>query len=317
MSYKSMKLPTVDYQDWVSGDVTKRGNFVKEFGDSCRKHGFVTVKNHAIDIEDLNRYYAMTREFFALPVATKMKYAISDGGGQRGYTPFGIEHAKTSDQPDLKEFLQHGQPEGPRFGYPSNVPVSADMPGYDDLAEKLYRQYQQMSSELMVAVAHYLNFEPLFFEPYVKTGNSIFRTIYYPPIRQEPESAIRAEAHEDINLITLLVAGTEGGLQVKNLEDEWVSADLTDGQLTINVGDMLMRLTNGYLPSTTHRVLNPPKEDWHKDRISTPFFLHPVGDMDLTAHKDFVSEDNPPRFEPITADDYLNQRLQEIGLVKN
>ncbi len=311
----TIELPQANYQLWQSGDDAQRAEFSKTFGDSCREHGFVTVVNHAISAEKLDEYYRLAREFFNYPTEEKLAFHKKGSNNQRGYTPFGTEHAKQSEVADLKEFVQHGQPNGAGFGYPENIAITKPA-RFHQLAEELYVEYQHMGIELMRAIAMYLDFEFDFFTPLTDTGNSIFRTIYYPPIKAEPASAIRAEAHEDINLITLLVSGSSSGLQVKNTRDEWVDVTLIPGQLTINVGDMLMRMTNGYLPSTTHRVKNPPREEWHNDRISTPFFLHPISEMDLTVRNEFVSDNNPPRFDPISAGDYLDQRLREIGLAK-
>ena len=239
--------------------------------------------------------------------------------GQRGYTSFGKEHAKQSKVADLKEFYQIGQEvvgDDPiRSEYPENVSVD-ELPEFTDLGHQLYRAFEKGGAELLRAIAIYLDLGENYFDDKIHNGNSILRAIHYPPITQEPDSAIRAEQHEDINLITLLVGASAGGLQLLTKEDKWVAVVPEEGELVINVGDMLQRLTNNYLRSTTHRVVNPPREEWHIPRLSIPFFLHPRSTMDLTCLENCVTDDNPLAYEPITAGEYLDERLQEIGLKK-
>jgi Isopenicillin N synthase and related dioxygenases len=199
--------------------------------------------------------------------------------------------------------------------YPDNV-VVAENPEFSELGNRLYKAFEECGGHLLRAIANYLGLPENYFDDKIHKGNSILRSIHYPPITAEPKSAIRAEQHEDINLITLLVGASAGGLQLLNKDNEWVAVNAEPGELMINVGDMLQRLTNNYLKSTTHRVVNPPREEWHLSRLSIPFFLHPVSEMDLTCLDKCVSPENPAAYEPITAGEYLDERLREIGLKK-
>ena len=254
-----------------------------------------------------------------MPVETKIKAQIPGLAGQRGYTAFGIEHAKQSEVADLKEFFQIGQnvTDGDpiKDEYPPNVKVPSQS-GFTDLGDELYASFESAGKNLLRAIAIFLNLDEFYFDKYVHNGNSILRAIHYPPITKEPESAIRAEQHEDIDLITLLVGASADGLQLLNEANEWVPIKAGVDAIVINVGDMLQRLTNNHLKSTTHRVVNPPREKWHMPRLSIPFFLHPKSEMDLTCLESCVTAENPVSFEPITAGEYLDERLREIGLKK-
>jgi isopenicillin N synthase-like dioxygenase len=312
-------IPTVDLSRFTLGDADERADFVQQLGDAFHHVGFVAVVNHGIPKSLVDDFYSASKDFFALPEAIKNQYEIPGMAGQRGYTSFGKEHAKQSKVADLKEFFQIGQqvPEGHplKSRYPDNVYV-AEMPDFSDLGRDLYKEFEYTGSRLLEAIALHLNLPEDYFTPYITDGNSILRSIFYPPITHEPASAIRAEQHEDINLITLLVGASAGGLQLLTSDNEWVPVMPEDDEIVINVGDMLQRLTNNYLKSTTHRVVNPPREEWHNPRLSIPFFLHPVADMDLTCLDSCVTSDNPLNYEPITAGAYLDERLREIGLKK-
>ncbi|RMG86430.1 MAG: isopenicillin N synthase family oxygenase, partial [Bacteroidetes bacterium] len=286
-------------------------------GHAFHKIGFVGVKNHGVPKALIDAFYDASKAFFALPEAVKRKYEIEGMAGQRGYTSFGKEHAKHSEVPDLKEFFQIGQevPEGhpAKSEYPDNVHVE-EIPEFAQLGRQLYQAFEKAGGQLLRAIALHLELDENYFDDKIKDGNSILRAIHYPPITQEPKSAIRAEQHEDINLITLLVGASAGGLQLLNMHNEWVPIMPEENEIVINVGDMLQRLTNNYLKSTTHRVVNPPREEWHLPRLSIPFFLHPVSQMDLTCLDICVTEENPLQYPPITAGEYLDERLREIGL---
>jgi isopenicillin N synthase-like dioxygenase len=220
---------------------------------------------------------------------------------------------------DLKEFFQIGQfvaEDHPlKYEYPDNVKVS-ESPDFYDQGKDLYRAFEETGGHLLRAIAIHLGLDEQYFTGKIKDGNSILRSIHYPPITSEPKSAIRSEQHEDINLITLLVGASAGGLQLLTSNNEWLEIMPEEGEIVINVGDMLQRLTNNYLISTTHRVVNPPKEQWHVPRLSIPFFLHPQSSMDLTCLPSTVTDDRPLGYESITAGDYLDERLREIGLKK-
>ena len=303
----------------MKGDEASRAQFVKDLGEAFHEVGFVGVVNHGIPKTLVDDFYTASKAFFALPDPIKDKYEIAGLAGQRGYTSFGKEHAKQSQVADLKEFYQFGQEvaeDDPlRTVYPYNVNVD-EKPEFLALALELYRSFEKAGGELLKAIAIFLELGEDYFKDKIQKGNSILRAIHYPPITREPASAIRAEQHEDINLITLLVGASAGGLQLLNMEEEWLPITPGENEIVINVGDMLQRLTNNYLKSTTHRVVNPPKEQWHLPRLSIPFFLHPKMDMDLTCLEKCVSEERPLAYEPITAGEYLNERLREIGLKK-
>jgi isopenicillin N synthase-like dioxygenase len=312
-------IPVVDLSQFVEGDAAQRAAFVQQIGNAFHEIGFVGVKNHGISPQLIDDFYTSAKSFFALDVETKRSYEIPGLNGQRGYTSFGTEHAKQSKVADLKEFFQLGQyvaADHPlKEQYPDNVQVT-EKPEFAKLGKELYQAFEKAGAHLLRAIALYLDLDENYFDHKIDDGNSILRAIHYPPIREEPKSAIRAEQHEDINLITLLVGASAGGLQLLNMNDEWMPILPEDGEIVINVGDMLQRLTNNYLKSTTHRVVNPPKEEWHKPRLSIPFFLHPKSQMDLTCLPDCVTDEAPIAYDSITAGDYLDQRLREIGLKK-
>jgi isopenicillin N synthase-like dioxygenase len=312
-------IPVVDLQQFSSGTPAQREAFVAQLGRAFHEIGFVGVVNHGISKQLIDDFYLASKAFFVLPAEIKKKYEIPGLAGQRGYTSFGKEHAKQSKVADLKEFYQIGQEvtdgDPVKEQYPDNVHV-AEIPEFVDLGIQLYRAFEKSGAELLRAIAIHLDIGEGYFDEKIHNGNSILRAIHYPPITQEPASAIRAESHEDINLITLLVGASAGGLQLLNMEGEWLPIVPEQDEIVINVGDMLQRLTNNYLKSTTHRVVNPPREEWGLPRLSIPFFLHPRSEMDLSCLQDCVTEDRPLAYAPITAGEYLDERLREIGLKK-
>ncbi len=314
-----MVIPVVDLADFTSGEPEKKKQFVNDVGKAFEGVGFVAVKNHGISDNLIADLYSHVQQFFSLPSEKKKKYEIPELAGQRGYTSFGKEHAKGSDAPDLKEFFQYGQevPSGHplKVEYPDNVGVK-EVDSFDDTLHKAYRAFEESGKHLLQAIALFLGLEEPFFDDKIKEGNSIVRAIHYPPITTEPRSAIRAEQHEDINLITLLVGASADGLQILSKKNEWVNVTSLPEQIVVNVGDMLQRLTNNRLKSTTHRVVNPPRELWHTSRFSIPFFLHPKSAMSLAALKSCIDEKHQKAYQDITAGEYLDERLREIGLKK-
>jgi len=312
-------IPTVNLADFLSGDPTKKNEFVQALGKAYQEVGFVAVQNHGINQQLVDDFYKAVEDFFALPEATKLKYEVPGLAGQRGFTSFGKEHAKNSSAGDLKEFWQIGQTlengEQVADHYPDNVKVS-EIATFNDLGYQLYRSFETSGSHLLQSLALFLGMDENYFDKKIHSGNSILRAIYYPPITNEPASAIRAEQHEDINLITLLVGASADGLEVMDAAGHWVAVKTAPTEIVVNVGDMLQRLTNNVLRSTTHRVVNPPKEKWHTPRFSIPFFLHPKSEMDLTCLDDCISANNPCAYEPMSAGEYLDERLREIGLKK-
>ncbi|MGK0391580.1 MAG: isopenicillin N synthase-like dioxygenase [Maribacter sp.] len=312
-------IPLVDLDKFVKGNEEQRKEFVQELGNAFRGIGFVGVVNHGVPKELVDGFYNNAKKFFTMPIPTKKQYEIVELAGQRGYTSFGREKAKQSEVADLKEFYQIGQEvedgDAIKSEYPDNIYVK-ETPEFTNLGRELYQAFEKSGAELLKAIAIYLDLGEDYFEPKIHNGNSILRAIHYPPILSEPDSAIRAEEHEDINLITLLVGASAGGLQVLNKENQWLDALPGENEIVVNVGDMLQRLTNNYLKSTTHRVVNPPKELWHTPRLSIPFFLHPRATMDLTCLDKCVTEESPLGYDSITAGAYLDERLRQIGLKK-
>ncbi len=312
-------IPVVDLSKFRSGTPQERQIFVETLGKAFHEVGFVGVVNHGIPKSLIDDFYSEAKAFFALPVDAKKKYEDPQLAGQRGYTSFGKEHAKHTDVADLKEFFQIGQevPDGDDNEdlYPDNIHIE-EKPLFTALGIQLYQAFERAGGSLLQAIGLYLNIGEHYFDDKIEQGNSILRAIHYPPIREEPKSAIRAEQHEDINLITLLVGASAGGLQLLTMDNEWKDVVPEEDEIVINVGDMLQRFTNNYLKSTTHRVVNPPRSEWYQPRLSIPFFLHPVPEMDLTCLPQTVTAKLPCAYEPITAGEYLDERLREIGLKK-
>ena len=314
-----MNIPVVDLSDFTNGDPQRKQAFVQQLGKAYEEVGFVAVKNHGISDALIQDLYKYVQQFFTLPTEEKESYEKKELAGQRGYTSFGREHAKGFDAPDLKEFFQYGQEvedEDPvKSEYPDNVSVEK-IPAFSPTLRQSYKGFEKAGSALLQAIALYLGLEEHYFDRYVHNGNSILRAIHYPPILQEPKSAIRAEQHEDINLITLLVGASADGLEILNKNGDWVPVTSLPEQIVVNVGDMLQRLTNNKLRSTTHRVVNPPKEKWGTSRFSIPFFLHPKGEMSLRCLDSCIDNQHPKAYEDATAGEYLDERLREIGLKK-
>src|ERR671912_927584 len=313
-----MNIPVVDLSDFLSGDKSRKQAFVAALGKAYEEVGFVAVKNHGIPDDLIADLYKYVQQFFSLPSDRKLDYEKKELAGQRGYTSFGREHAKGFDAPDLKEFFQYGQTveDGEKTEeYPDNVVVE-EVPQFTPTLYNAYRNFEKSGKALLQAIALYLDLDENYFDEYVHNGNSILRAIHYPPIKSEPKSAIRAEQHEDINLITLLVGASADGLQILTKQNEWVGVTSLPEQIVVNVGDMLQRLTNNKLRSTTHRVVNPPRELWGTSRFSIPFFLHPKSQMDLTCLEGCTDEQHPKAYEDSTAGEYLDERLREIGLKK-
>lgn len=314
-----MAIPVVNLADFLSGDPQLKQKFVNDLGKAYEEFGFVSVKNHGIPDELIAHLYKYVQQFFAMPLDAKKKYEVPGLAGQRGYTSFGREHAKGSEAPDLKEFFQYGQEvndnDPVKSEYPDNVQI-AEIQQFNPTLQQAYRAFEKSGRALLQAIALYLGLDEHYFDEYIHNGNSILRAIHYPPITAEPKSAIRAEQHEDINLITLLVGASADGLQILTKQNEWVGVTSLPEQIVVNVGDMLQRLTNNKLKSTTHRVVNPPREMWYTSRFSIPFFLHPKSSMSLACLESCIDETHPKAYEDATAGEYLDERLREIGLKK-
>jgi len=315
----SAGIPSVDLSDFLSGDETRKTKFVQDLGKAYEDIGFVAVRGHLLNDDTSRILYTQCQQFFGLTQEIKNKYEDLKIAGQRGYTSFGKEHAKGRNVGDLKEFWHFGQMvegEDPiKSEYPDNIFVD-ELPDFNKYGIKAYKELEETGMHMLRAIALYLGLDEFFFDDKIKNGNSILRPIHYPPITHEPESAVRAAEHEDINLITLLMGASAEGLEVLNKQGEWVGITALPEQLVVNVGDMLQRLTNNKLKSTTHRVVNPPREQWANPRFSIPFFLHPRSDMRLDCLESCVTSDYQRHYEPISAGEYLNERLREIGLRK-
>lgn len=312
-------IPSVDLQEFVSGNPNKKKKFIQELGAAFENIGFVALSGHFLSDELVESLYVEIKKFFDLPQEIKDKYEIEGIGGQRGYTSFGKEHAKGRKVGDLKEFWHFGQyvenDDQLAEEYPDNVIVD-ELPDFNKIGKETYKMLEKTAKYVLRALALHLDLEETYFDPYIKNGNSILRPIHYPPITEEPENAVRAAAHGDINLITLLMGAHGKGLQVKNHRGEWVDAIARPDQLMINVGDMLSRLTNDRLKSTIHQVVNPPRELWGTSRYSIPFFMHPVSEMPLNCLENCTDEEHPKKFPDITAGAFLKERLIELGLIK-
>jgi len=313
------KIPSVNLADFLSSDINKKNNFVESIGRAFEEIGFVALDGHFLDSDFNEKLYKEIRSFFDLPQEIKNKYEIPGISGQRGYVSFGKESAKGSKHGDLKEFWHFGQyvenDDKLLKEYPSNVKV-LENEQFNIVGKQTYRLLEKTSKYVLRALALYLKLDEFYFDKYIVNGNSILRPIHYPPILEKPKDAVRAAAHGDINLITLLMGAQGRGLQVKNNKGEWIDAIASKDQLMINVGDMLSRHTNNKLKSTVHRVINPSKELMKKSRYSIPFFMHPISDMKLNVLESCIDENNPKSFDDITAGEFLNQRLVELGLLK-
>lgn len=312
-------IPSVDLADFVSSDMLRKKQFIRQLGEAYEEIGFVALKNHGISEALISELYATVKKFFALPDSLKQKYEIARQGGQRGYTSFGKEHAKNRTVGDLKEFWHFGQfVEGDdplKAYYPENIDV-LEIPEFLPIGKKAFQSFENTGILVLRALALYLGLDEHYFDAKTVNGNSILRPIHYPPIVNPNPEALRAGEHEDINLITLLVGASADGLEVLNKRGDWVAVTHIQDHIVVNVGDMLQRLTNNKLRSTTHRVVNPPVELQGTSRYSIPFFLHPRPEMPLNCLESCIDAIHPKQYENITAGDYLIERLREIGLIK-
>ena len=313
------KIPSVNLADFLSNDPNKKQKFINEIGHAYETIGFVALKGHFLDDTLVNNLYSEIKNFFELPIETKEKYEIPGIGGQRGYVSFGKESAKGKKEGDLKEFWHFGQyveDDAERAKeYPENVLVN-ELTNFNEVGKETYKMLEKTAKYVLRSLALHLSLEETYFDNYIKNGNSILRPIHYPPIATEPKGAERAAAHGDINLITLLMGAQGKGLQVQNHNGDWIDAMAEPDELMINVGDMLARHSNNKLKSTIHRVTNPPKEMWGTSRYSIPFFMHPISEMKLDVLENCIDSKNPKQFEDITAGEFLEQRLLELGLKK-
>ena len=295
-------------------------DFARAIGASFREYGFALVKDHGIDAALIDQAWDLTAQFFALPEEEKRKYFIPGISGARGYTPFKTEIAKGAKAHDLKEFWHVGRdlPEGSPLASSMPPNVWPDSPeGFQEVFTRLYAEFDKAGAKILSRIALHLGLDENWFDPAIEDGNSVMRLLHYPPVADAEGGAIRAGAHEDINLITLLLGAQEAGLELLTKDGRWVGVAPPEGAIVINIGDMLQRLTNHVLPSTTHRVRNPDAERAAHSRYSMPFFLHLRSDFPFKTLEQCITPENPDRYPvSITADDYLQERLREIGLKK-
>lgn len=291
---------------------------VAEAGSAYREYGFCGFCGHGLDDRVIGEAYDVFRQFFALPEEVKLRYRAAPGG-QRGYTPFGIEQAREHAVPDLKEFWHVGREMGNENPWPDVLQPNvwpSEIPDFRDKSLALYAALDGLGVRILQIIARFLGLDQDWFAPHIQSGNSILRAIHYPPVGAQATPAVRAARHEDINLITLLIGSSEAGLEILARDRTWVPVTSIEGTIVVNIGDMMKRLTNHVLPSTPHRVVNPPAARSGEPRFSIPFFLHPNPDFLIRTLPGCVSADNPDRYpEPITANDFLEQRLREIKLM--
>ncbi|MDN3581819.1 isopenicillin N synthase family dioxygenase [Mucilaginibacter flavus] len=316
----TVNIPRLDLNDYINGSAADRKQFSDKIGEAFNQTGFVTITNHGLSKQLIDDLYNQVKTLFALPDDVKQKYEIPGLAGQRGYTGKGKETAKGFKTPDLKEFWQIGQTvtDGAviKDQYPDNVVVD-ELPAFNTTTLEVYKKLEDAGKHLLQAISIYLNLPENYFDDKVHNGNSILRTLHYFPITDPdsvPDDAVRAGAHEDINLITLLIGASADGLELLTREGTWFPVKAHGEDLVVNVGDMLQRLTNNKLKSTTHRVVNPPRELMKYSRFSVPFFLHPKSGMDLTSLPSCIDAEHPKLYTDITAGEYLDERLREIGL---
>lgn len=316
------EVPSLDLADFTGGNPEKKKKFVAALGEAYNNIGFAAIRNHYLSDELSAKLYDVIKKFFALSDPTKQQYEIPGLAGQRGYIGKGKEHAKGRNTGDLKEFYHVGQTvvgDDPiKKEYPDNI-FPKELPEFKEISLEVYRQLERTGVQMLKALALYLNLPENYFDDKVKHGNSILRPIHYFPIEDPdsvPADAVRAAEHGDINLITLLMGASADGLQVLRRDGKWIPITALPEQLVVNVGDMLERHTNKKLKSTIHRVVNPPRHLMNKPRYSIPFFMHPRSEMSLAALPGCVDAEHPKMWDDITAGEFLNQRLKEIGLKK-
>ena len=313
------KIPSVDLNDFLSDDLQKKSLFVDTIGSAFQEIGFCAVRGHFLDDQLVKRLYDQIKLFFDLPTDVKKKYEHPEFSGQRGYVSFGKESAKGSKHGDLKEYWHFGQyvseNESHKYNYFPNIKVD-ELPEFNRVGEEVYKTLEKTAKYVLRALALYLKIDENYFDNYIHNGNSILRPIHYPPIMEDPKEAVRAAAHGDINLITLLMGAHGKGLQVQKTNGDWIDAVASKDELMINIGDMLSRHTNNVLKSTVHRVVNPDRELLKKSRYSIPFFMHPVSEMKLNVLESTICDEFPKAYDDITAGEFLEERLIELGLLK-
>lgn len=314
MTQHNPNIPVLDLSEF---DRSPKA-FADVLGTAFKEYGFIGVTNHGISSDTIENAYRVFKQFFALDIESKKKYVMDGAAGQRGYTPFGVEVAKDSEHYDLKEFWQVGR-EIDRYHPLASImqenlwPV--EIADFEEHAYGMFTALDDLGRKILNAIALHLGQEQNYFNNIVDMGNGILRAIHYPPVEDTNVPSIRAGQHEDINFITLLVGSNEPGLEILNRDGEWIPVTTIEGTIVCNIADMMQRLTNHVLPSTTHRVVNPVGDYANESRYSIPFFMHPRPDYVIETLPTCISDDNPNRYKPIVTNDYLNERLRAIGLM--
>ena len=313
-------IPVIDFEDFLSDDESRRKKFVSSVGDSLKDIGFFALENHGIAIDLIEKSYQRADEFFNLEKSVKNNYLQPNISHQRGYTAFGVEHAKDNPAPDLKEFWQTGRSHDSKVStpnYPANIWPTDAVPLFQETIDELYNKMESLSLKLLSACSLYLGKEENWLGEMTENGNTIMRIIHYPPLGDNvAPGAVRSAAHEDINFITLLVTATADGLEVMDHDGSWIKVEGDARYIIVDSGDMIQNLTNGLFKSTTHRVVNPSSKS--ERRYSMPMFVHPRNQIDLTPRPEFIEmTGGESNYQSISAGDYLHQRLVEIGLAKS
>ena len=309
------KVPELSLLDFIKGEKLERTRFVDNLFAGIKDYGFIILTDHNVEQNIIDKSYGAVNDFFSLEEGVKKKYVSSAGGGQRGYTPFGLEHAKDNPHMDLKEFFHVGREVGdahPFANFYSDNIWPSEVNNFRNNLETLYKSLDETSIYLLDALGIALDVPQSYFREMVDTGNSILRAIHYPPVGEAPPAgSIRAAAHGDINLITILMGATASGLQLLDRDDNWLDVDTKPGQLVIDSGDMMSRITNEIIPATIHRVINPSESK--EARFSMPFFVHPNPKAILECIPSCIGEG--AKFPPVNAHDALLERLRDIGLM--
>jgi isopenicillin N synthase-like dioxygenase len=308
----SQNIPVVDLRDWQAGGEAQ-ARFVKTVGEGLADTGFFAVRNHGVSDELMSRAYTSAKQFFTLPEPTKGRYSDPGKKGQRGYTGMGKEHAKDAAAADLKQFWQLGRPgwNHPQYG---DNPAVSEVPDFIPTLVELYTRLDGLGQILLRAAAMHIDEPGDRFASLATNSDTIVRVLYYPPIEGTiPAGAVRSAAHEDINFITLLSGATSEGLELLRRDGTWMPVHTGFDTIVVDAGDMLQNITNGLYKSTTHRVVNP--SDTASERFSMPCFVHARSEVDLSPLPSCVARtDGVAKFPNITAGEYLEQRLREIGL---